>query len=107
MKIQQGGQRVSTPHFLLLVAAGPDAKGPSRLGITASKQVGNAVVRNRCKRLVREAFRRDPGLLPAGVDLVVIVRSGTEALSLAEVQAEWSGVRGLLQKRARGLQRAP
>ena len=100
VSIQQGGVRVTTKHFVLVLSRGRDPAAPSRLGITASKQVGGAVIRSRCKRLVREAFRLDPGLVPAGVDLVVIVRAGAHELGLAGVQAEWAPVRGLLARRA-------
>jgi ribonuclease P protein component len=100
LRIQQQGQRVTTAHFVLIVAPGPALDAPPRLGITASKQVGNAVVRARCKRLVREVFRRAPGLLPDGVDLVVIVRAGVDALGMAGVEAEWASVRGVLSRRA-------
>jgi ribonuclease P protein component len=47
--------------------------GP-RLGLTISKKCGNAVVRNRWKRTLREAFRLVQHDLPAGVDFVVIPR---------------------------------
>lgn len=106
VKIQQGGQRVSTTHFVLIVAPGADLAAPARLGITASKQVGNAAIRARCKRLVREAFRLDPGLLPAGVDLVVIARTGAHQLGLAGVQGEWASVRAVIQRRAAAVLRA-
>lgn len=96
---QDNGRRVHTPHFVLIVAKGPDAAAPSRLGVTVTKKVGNAVHRNRVKRLVREAFRLDPGFLPAGVDLVVVAKDGAPTLGLADVQAEWTGVRRLLEKR--------
>ncbi|MBU6239110.1 MAG: ribonuclease P protein component [Planctomycetes bacterium] len=43
----------------------------SRLGISASRRLGNAVVRNYWKRLIREAFRRQQAQLPIGLDLVV------------------------------------
>ena len=48
----------------------------SRLGLSVSRKVGNAVVRNRWKRLIREAFRLSQHKLPAGLDLVVRPRKG-------------------------------
>ena len=49
-----------------------------RLGISASRRIGNAVVRNRWKRLLREAFRLTRNELPAEMDLIVIPRPGVE-----------------------------
>jgi len=46
--------------------------GTTRLGLAVGKRVGNAVARNRWKRLLREAFRLSRAELPAGLDLVVI-----------------------------------
>lgn len=44
---------------------------PSRLGVTIPKRTGNAVVRNRWKRWIRESFRTQPSRVPAGWDIVV------------------------------------
>ena len=98
--VQESGRRVHTAHFVLIVGRGPVAAAPSRVGITVTKKIGTAVRRNRVKRLVREAFRLDPALLPDGVDLVVIAKDGAPGLGLADVQTEWAGVRKLLQRRA-------
>lgn len=46
----------------------------TRLGLSVSRKVGNAVVRNRIKRRLRDSFRRLQHDLPAGYDLVITVR---------------------------------
>lgn len=99
--MQSSGARVTTRHFVFLLAAMADESAPSRLGVTVSRQVGNSVVRNRVKRLVREAFRRDKSFIPTGIEAVVIARTGAHELSQSALIEEWNGVRGLVAKRAR------
>jgi len=65
------GYRVSSRYFTLILT--PGATPTSRLGIVASRKLGDAVHRNRAKRLIREVFRHLDHL-PAGVDVVVIPR---------------------------------
>lgn len=61
-------------RFLTMLAA-PNETGTARLGIVASRKLGNAVHRNRAKRLIREVFRRTvPAADGPAIDLVVIPR---------------------------------
>jgi ribonuclease P protein component len=102
VRIQDSPARVGTRHLLLLLAARND-DGPPRLGVVASRKVGCAVMRNRCKRLVREAFRIHQHALPRGLDVVVIVRPGTHELALADVAGELGHATPQVGRRAREL----
>ena len=65
------GYRVSSRYFTLILL--PGATPPARLGIVASRKLGDAVRRNRAKRLIRELFRHQAPLA-TGLDVVVIPR---------------------------------
>ena len=106
LRIQQTGSRVMLPSAIVLLTARPD-DGPARLGITVTRKFGNAVERNRAKRLFREVFRRASALLPSGVDFVVIPKASVAGtLSLARLQDEWTRAAGLFGARADSLRRA-
>jgi ribonuclease P protein component len=80
LAVQERGRRVHARE-LVVVVLGPRVAGGPRLGVTVSSRVGNAVVRNRIKRWVREAFRSLAPELPA-YDYVVIARAGAEQAGL-------------------------
>ena len=86
------GQRLKTPEqfqkvydrkksasdsSLIVYVCENDVLHP-RLGVSVSKKIGGAVVRNRFKRLFREAFRLTQHELPRGVDIIMIPRPKTE-----------------------------
>ncbi|MBE0447111.1 MAG: ribonuclease P protein component [Actinobacteria bacterium] len=57
-----------------------------RIGISVSRKIGAAVVRNRIKRLIREAFRHNESAIKQGYDLVFIARSQLRGKSFHEVE---------------------
>ncbi|MGH9830030.1 MAG: ribonuclease P protein component, partial [Blastocatellia bacterium] len=64
--------------------------GPAaRIGITATRKVGNSVVRNRCRRLVREVFRKNKWRIPASVDIVVNVKSALIEAGFSELETDF------------------
>lgn len=71
-KVYDLGERRNLPFFTVFVLKSD--RDRSRLGITVTKQIGSAVIRNRCKRLVREAFRKNKHLVRGPVDLVFNVK---------------------------------
>lgn len=71
-RVFDAGYRVSSRYFTLLLAPSPTEA--SRLGIVASRKLGDAVRRNRAKRVIREVFRHLDAEAGPAVDVVVIPR---------------------------------
>jgi ribonuclease P protein component len=76
---QRRGHRIPGRNLVVYVLSRPEneRKERARIGITVSKKVGNAVVRNRVKRWLREGYRRLASPAPSGTDLVIIARPAT------------------------------
>jgi ribonuclease P protein component len=72
LRVQRSGKKIHSRAFIGLVL--PQSIGIPRLGITTTKRLGNAVERNRLRRLAREAFRRSWMTVPTNVDLVLIAK---------------------------------
>src|SRR5204863_1316127 len=72
LAIQNRGRRVGGTHLMVFALA-----GSGRMGITVSRKVGGAVVRNRDKRWIRECYRRSRRHFPDRVDFVVAARPAT------------------------------
>ncbi len=73
LALYKKGRYINSKYSVIYVR--PNGSAYNRLGITAGKKVGNAVCRNRAKRLIRLAYRQCEALLPIGIDIVIVARS--------------------------------
>jgi ribonuclease P protein component len=104
LQVQQGGRKHHVRHFIVFVsprstrepAGAPTDPSPTlvptRLGITVTRKIGNAVERNRIKRLVREVFRLHRARLPEGLDLVWVAKQQAAQASFADVLADFEAL---------------
>ncbi len=88
LKLSRTGRKIHSAHFVIV--RGKSDCGETRMGITVSGKVGNSVVRNRIKRLLREFFRRHRGQLGASLDFLVIARKGASEISSRSLAKELS-----------------
>ena len=75
-----------------MVYVAPNELGCTRVGITVSGRVGNAVVRNRVRRRLREALAVRIAALPASADAVVVARPASARASWSELSAALDSV---------------
>jgi ribonuclease P protein component len=87
-----------TGNSLLTLYVAPNECGHPRLGVSVGKSSGNSVVRNRLKRVLREAFRRNQDRIPPGFDYVLMIAPGLSR-KLKQPEGGAAALRGL------GLQR--
>lgn len=114
LRVQNGGQKHHTRHFLVFVAppasqvqpgghtSGEELAAMVRLGITVTRKVGPAVVRNRIKRLVREAFRRKRSLFASACDMVWVAKQSASTVRYAEVVAAMDAMSRRISPRPTG-----
>src|SRR5687768_3451283 len=91
-------RRCSVSDELLILYAFPNGLDYSRVGFGVSKKVGSAVVRNRFRRIYREAYRLSRSELPVGLDLMMLPRSAVEP-TLAAVKSSLRKLASQVQKK--------
>lgn len=79
------GKSVSDRYFILSWM--PNGLDRCRLGITITRKVGNAVTRNRLKRMVREFFRCNRSRIKTNLDINVIAKKPAAAITSVKAQA--------------------
>lgn len=82
IRLSQINRKVQNKHFVALFQN--DATERTRLGITVTKRVGNAVARNKLKRYVREFFRQHLQMVQRGTDINIIVKTNASGIPSKE-----------------------
>jgi ribonuclease P protein component len=96
--IYRYGSRLYSKNFTVLLYQNPRTGSSAilsdqrRLGVAVGKKVGHSVTRNRIKRLLREFFRRNKEQLPAGRDILIIVRKNASIRSYQDVCVELGNI---------------
>ncbi|QQE74460.1 ribonuclease P protein component [Brevibacillus composti] len=84
-EVFQKGSSAANKQFVLY-SCKQEGQAAFRAGISVSKKIGNAVIRNRVKRKVREAISRLERAIPPDMDVVIIARPGVEDMSVDDIE---------------------
>lgn len=88
VRLKAQGRRLARGSVLMNWAELPTA-GQARFGVVASKRIGNAVVRNRAKRLLRQAFRLHQHELRVSSEIVLVARDSIAGKPFADVERDY------------------
>ena len=83
--VYRNGTSYANKYLVMYVLENNTEK--NRLGISASKKVGNSVVRHRFARLVRESYRLHENIFNSGLDIVVVARKSAASVGYVEIES--------------------
>ncbi len=83
--VYKNGKSLANKYLVMYVLKNNTNK--NRLGISASKKIGNSVVRHRFCRLVRESYRLHENIFNSGLDIVVVARKSASSVSYMEIES--------------------
>lgn len=98
LRLYRRGKSVVDSHVICYAA--PNRTDKVRLGLTTSKKIGNAVSRNRARRVLRAAFREVYPMIKPGYDIVLVARTKTtftKSTALTPILTAQLGKLGALQ----------
>ncbi|MCD7731970.1 MAG: ribonuclease P protein component [Oscillospiraceae bacterium] len=84
LRLYRKGKYTATEYFTAYYM--PNKLPFNRFGITAGKKIGSAVVRNRAKRILREAYRKNELSMPIGYDIVFVARPGIVGAKTGDIE---------------------
>jgi ribonuclease P protein component len=84
-RIYRGGKSFANGQFVVYWSKQPTAE-PFRLGVSASKKIGNAVVRNRMRRMIKEIVRHQENRIVPKTDFILIVRKPATLMKMKEME---------------------
>jgi ribonuclease P protein component len=85
--IYKKGRRIAGQYMIVFLKENQLAR--NRFGIVTSKKVGNAVIRNRAKRQIREVIRKNLNNLPNSYDMVVVARFNIKAVVFELIEKDF------------------
>ena len=91
--VYRGGKSYANKYLVMYVM--DSGREDTRIGISASKKVGNSVVRHRFARLVRESFRLNKDILEEGKDIIVVARAAAKDKNFDKIESAFLHLCGL------------
>ncbi len=102
-RVYRGGRSFANSQFAVYWFRQKDAD-PIRLGVSASKKIGNAVVRNRMRRTVKEIIRHMTDRIVPNIDIIIIVRKPAITMKYSDLEKSMNHVlkkAGLLKPKSK------